>query len=142
MKTKILLLLCIILTVTACTPIKSTEQSGHEQVTVNLPDDDSVNGYRLPEESTVSPSVPSGSETASAPSSSQTAASSNAGSANADSSPQENKAETYIGNKNTHVLHRADCGSVKTMKEENKAEFTDRETPLSEGYTPCKRCKP
>ena len=129
MKTKLIFLLCLLITLTACAPAANKDYSEHERVTVNLPEDDSVNGYRLPDDgSSDSLSVPADTESESP----------------AFSEPETPtpKEESYIGNKSTHVLHRADCGSVKTMKEENKAEFTDREAALDEGYTHCKSCKP
>lgn len=142
MKTKILLLLCLLLMITACAPAGNTERGGHEQITVSFPEDDSVNGYRLPEESTVSSAPPQSSSQPSIVSSSEANTDSSSASVNTNSSSQENKTEIYIGNKNTHVFHRSDCGAVKTMKEENKTEFSDRETPIADGYTPCKRCNP
>lgn len=48
----------------------------------------------------------------------------------------------YIGNKNSHVFHRLDCDSVRTMKEKNKVEFYSREEAIDNNYTPCNRCSP
>lgn len=48
----------------------------------------------------------------------------------------------YIGNKNSHVFHRQDCDSVRTMKEKNKIEFYSREEAEGKGYKPCSRCAP
>ncbi len=48
----------------------------------------------------------------------------------------------YIGNKNSRVFHRPDCGGVKTMSEKNKVIFTTREEALDKGYSPCKQCNP
>ena len=48
----------------------------------------------------------------------------------------------YIGNKNSHVFHRLDCGSVKTMKEKNKVEFYSREEAIEMHYKPCGECNP
>ena len=136
MKTKLIFLLCLLITLTACAPAANKDYSEHERVTVNLPEDDSVNGYRLPDDgSSDSLSVPAQNGSVSA----DTKTESPAFSEPETPTPKE---ESYIGNKSTHVLHRADCGSVKTMKDENKAEFPDREAALDEGYTPCKRCKP
>lgn len=53
-----------------------------------------------------------------------------------------NTATDYCGNKNTKVFHKSTCGSVSRMKEENKEFFSDRAAYISNGYTPCKRCKP
>ena len=48
----------------------------------------------------------------------------------------------YIGNKNSHVFHRLDCDSVRTMKEKNKIEFYSREEAIEKKYKPCTRCVP
>lgn len=50
---------------------------------------------------------------------------------------------TYIGNANTMKFHRPSCASVDQMKPKNKVEFTcTREEIISQGYVPCKNCKP
>lgn len=51
--------------------------------------------------------------------------------------------QTYILNTNTHKFHLPTCSSVKQMSEANKESFTgSRDTLISEGYEPCKRCNP
>lgn len=50
---------------------------------------------------------------------------------------------TYILNTSTKKFHRPDCGSVKKMKEESKATSSEsRESLISQGYEPCKNCRP
>lgn len=49
----------------------------------------------------------------------------------------------YIANKSTKKFHYPWCSSVDQMKEKNKWYFTGpRETLISKGYKPCKRCDP
>lgn len=48
----------------------------------------------------------------------------------------------YIGNRNSHVYHRLDCDSVRTMKEKNKVELYSKEEAEEKGYKPCSRCAP
>ncbi len=48
----------------------------------------------------------------------------------------------YIGNRNSHVFHRLECDSVRTMKEKNKIEFISREEAIEKKYKPCSRCEP
>ena len=55
---------------------------------------------------------------------------------------ESNSAILYIGNKNSHVFHRLDCDSIRTMKEKNKVEFFSREEAIEKKYKPCDRCKP
>ncbi len=48
----------------------------------------------------------------------------------------------YIGNKSSHVFHKLDCDSVRTMKEKNKVELYSREEAIEKKYKPCGRCNP
>lgn len=49
----------------------------------------------------------------------------------------------YILNTNTKKFHYPTCSSVKDMKDKNKKESSEtRDTIISQGYVPCKRCKP
>lgn len=51
--------------------------------------------------------------------------------------------KTYILNTNTKKFHIPSCSSIDSMKEKNKKVFTgDRESIISQGYSPCKRCDP
>lgn len=56
--------------------------------------------------------------------------------------PENTAAAPYIGNRNSHKFHYADCSSVDSMKEKNKVELQSREDAVSAGYIPCKRCNP
>ena len=50
---------------------------------------------------------------------------------------------TYILNTKTMKFHRPDCDSVKSIKAENREEYTgEREKLINEGYEACKSCKP
>ncbi|HIU01701.1 MAG TPA: MBL fold metallo-hydrolase [Candidatus Onthocola gallistercoris] len=69
------------------------------------------------------------------------------GAAKSNTSGGENAEDTaapkYILNTNTKKFHRPECSSVDDMNEENKQmSDQDRETLISEGYSPCKRCDP
>lgn len=48
----------------------------------------------------------------------------------------------YIGNRGSHVFHRLECDSIRTMKEKNKVELYSREEAIEKGYKPCSRCTP
>lgn len=51
--------------------------------------------------------------------------------------------QTYVLNQNTKKFHRPGCGSVSSIKEENRADFTgSREELIDAGYSPCGNCKP
>lgn len=49
----------------------------------------------------------------------------------------------YILNTNNKKFHKADCSSVKDIKDKNKQDYTgSRDDLLIQGYEPCGRCKP
>ncbi len=48
----------------------------------------------------------------------------------------------YIGNKNSHVFHKATCSSVKSMSEKNKIELATRDEAIEKGFRPCSKCNP
>ena len=100
----------------------------HSQITVNLPTDNTVNGYRQGGNSQSMPQTISADEVKPA-------------SPEQKSSAKNTKTE-YVGNLNTHIFHKSTCGSVGTMKDENKIIFEGRDAAINDGYTPCKRCNP
>lgn len=60
-------------------------------------------------------------------------------------SPQDNSTpstSSYIGNANTKKFHYSYCSSVDRMNESNKVSLSNRDTAVSRGYVPCKRCNP
>ncbi len=53
------------------------------------------------------------------------------------------EAVSYICNTNTGKFHVPDCSSVKRMKDKNKLSVSaTRDELISQGYEPCKNCKP
>lgn len=60
-----------------------------------------------------------------------------------DGSSGQDTTTTYILNTSTKKFHRPDCGSVKKRKEESRATSSEsRESLISQGYEPCKNCRP
>ena len=50
---------------------------------------------------------------------------------------------TYVLNTNTKKFHEPDCGSVSSMSESSREDYTgDRESLIEQGYDPCGSCKP
>ena len=88
------------------------------EVTVNMPKDNTVNGYRDKdfEKNTVVPANP------------VTVISS--------------KDAKYFGNKTTKKFHTPDCSVLKKTKSENLYYAIERDEMLSMGYSPCKKCNP
>ena len=121
--TSFILILCLLCGCSADYGMNGTES--HAQITVNLPADDTVNGYRTEN---------------SKPSEMPDAVSAE------DVKPAEPdnavKTADYIGNSNSHVFHKPSCSSANTIKEENRVSFKSREDAVKSGYTPCKRCNP
>ena len=55
----------------------------------------------------------------------------------------EREGQEYVLNNNTKKFHYPDCGSVKTIKDKNREEYTGtREELIGRGYSPCGRCHP
>ncbi len=50
----------------------------------------------------------------------------------------EPDAATFIGNKNSHILHLPGCSSLP--KEENQVTFHDYDEAITAGYRPCGKC--
>ncbi len=50
--------------------------------------------------------------------------------------------EVYVFNKNTKKFHKITCSSSAQIKEKNYGESGDRNWLISNGYQPCKLCKP
>lgn len=50
--------------------------------------------------------------------------------------------QIYVFNKNTKKFHKASCSSSSQIKEKNYGESGDRSWLVSNGYQPCKQCKP
>ena len=88
------------------------------EVTVNMPTDNTVNGYRDKdfEKNTVVPANP------------VTVISS--------------KDAKYFGNITTKKFHTPDCSVLKNTKSENLYYAIERDEMLSMGYSPCKKCNP
>ena len=56
---------------------------------------------------------------------------------------QTKQSSSYVANKNTKKFHYASCSSVSDMSEKNKLYHNgSRDELISQGYVPCKRCKP
>lgn len=50
---------------------------------------------------------------------------------------------TWVLNTSTKRFHLPGCGSVPTIKEKNRSDFTgEREELIRQGYKPCGNCKP
>lgn len=49
----------------------------------------------------------------------------------------------YVLNNNTHKFHRPGCSSAARISSRNREEYTgSRNSLISDGYSPCKRCNP
>lgn len=129
MKTKfiVLLILLLILPIGCSANNKVSEK---EKVIINMPEDNSVNGYRLSVESNSSDDDSISAENVYVESGHTT-------------KPNvQNSKGLYCANKNSKIFHFSDCSSAKKTKEENKFYSKDREQLIKDGYTPCKQCKP
>lgn len=114
MKKFIILLLCTVFVFSFC-GCKTKKTIDKESVKINLPKDDSVNGYRI--ESDTKDGVLS-------------------------ESSQTVTTISYFGNKNSKKFHISGCEAAKNTKTKNKVTYETRKEFIENGYTPCKYCNP
>ncbi len=117
MRKILLIVCCFFIFITGC---QKSKPAVRQEVTVNLPTDNTVNGYRKDGEFTadiIPENEVSFSETVTI-------------------------TVSLCGNKNSKVFHKLSCSSVKNMKEENKQYFETEKEFLNNGYKPCKMCNP
>ncbi len=55
---------------------------------------------------------------------------------------QQQNETFYLGNKNSLRLHRPNCPLAARMKPANRVRFTSLQEAYSQGYSPCRSCKP
>lgn len=55
---------------------------------------------------------------------------------------QQQNETYYLGNKNSLRLHRPNCPLAAKMKPANRVRFTSLKEAYSQGYSPCRNCKP
>lgn len=128
----VILIFCFTLSFSGCSANTDNNSNSptKEKVVINLPSDNSVNGYRIKE--------PQKDDTLSMPDQiKQDDTNITSGISSTDS-----KSYTYCGNKNSKVFHTISCGSLTDMKDKNKVFSSDRNSLISQGYHPCNRCKP
>ncbi len=114
---RIVLIICCLLLLSGCK--SQTAELPNEDIKINLPTDDTVNGYRN-EDYESDDLIPQDEVSVVTP----------------------NNTITYCGNKNSKVFHKLNCSSVSNMKESNKVYFTSKEEYLQNGYSACKKCNP
>ncbi len=128
----VLLIILISLMIIGC---KADTKGGQRQeVTINMPKDDTVNGYRT--ESVIG----NIGDTVSA---NKVAVESNkATSSSKTQKPSSNVLIQYCANTNSKTFHKSECGSAKNLNEENKYITSNRQELVEDGYAPCKKCNP
>ncbi len=126
-----IILLSLIFTLCGCQEEKIAD-SQKQPVVINLPKDNTVNGYRIdektqnsiPDKIDASEVFPNISENSN------------------NSTTSQNTNISYCGNKNSKKFHKSTCGALKNTKAENKVYFETREEFIQNGYTACKLCHP
>ena len=133
MKRICIFILCFFLFVSFCGCNESKTDTTRDAVVINLPKDNSVNGYRTENPDYSDKTVISADSVAVD---------------NTDSKYYSSKTENtttkgnYCLNTNSKIYHKSSCGSVSSMKEENKSYFSDKNEATRNGYKPCQRCNP
>ena len=109
---------------------KNNTPKEETKIVINLPKDNTVNGYRTDKVASAVVSMPDKIKAE------DTAIAENETNANNGISKE------LCGNKNSKVFHSSSCGSVTKMKDNNKIYFKNRNEFISNGYKPCSRCNP
>ncbi|MBQ3052858.1 MAG: hypothetical protein IJD55_04085 [Clostridia bacterium] len=121
-----IVLICFLITLTGCQNSNKTGASEiADEVTVTLPTDNSVNGYRVAEKDTSQmPDVISKEEIST------------------EKLPQNNNnSNNYCANISSKIYHKSSCSSVAKIKDSNKY-YADKSTLISKGFKPCRNCNP
>lgn len=105
-----LLLLC------NCSGTDAKEEKQPEEVIINMPTDDSLNGYK--------------------------SESSNISSSSEATTSKEELFLLYYANTNSKKFHKNTCRYAKMTSNENLYITESREELVNEGYVPCKVCEP
>lgn len=126
-KSLIFILIILLLIPCSCGKTEDKTQNTAPEVVINLPTDNTVNGYRV-ESSSSSNSMPDSIKAEDVGVKDNT-------------KEVETTSKDYCGNKNSKVFHKLDCGSVTSMKENNRY-YGTRESLIKEGYKPCGKCNP
>ena len=144
---RILILFFVFLISFGCTACSNKQEikSEKEPVTINLATDDSVNGYRVEskteqKEDGMPDTIKSESVGKYVDSTATNSVSIVSDSVNSEIG--NDNSSGFVGNKNSKIFHKIDCGSASKMKNENKVYFSNRAEGITQGYTPCKVCEP
>lgn len=105
---------------------QNTASDAADTVTVNMPTDDSINGYRLEGQKNPENISSSAIKSSSAETVTEDAA----------------KLKTYCASRSSAKFHLSTCGIVKNIKAENLFTTDNREELTEKGYEPCQKCNP
>ncbi len=126
-------IIVIAFSVFGCSKTDAVKQNQEDEVIINMPVDDSLNGYRLPDDA--QPSV----------SDENTEDGKDNVSSVTDESNDESSDEAmllYYANTNSKKFHKNSCRYAKITSNENLYITESREELINEAYVPCKVCKP
>ena len=116
------ILLIFLLTICGCSDTKNQAST----ITINLPSDDSVNGYRISEPQ---PNITDGMPDIIADD-------------NVFVENNSNKKQKYYANTKSKKFHLKSCIYATKLDEENLFITSDRNSLISQNYSPCKKCEP
>ncbi len=113
------LIILILISVCGCQNQMPTPKES-SKVTVNMPTDDTVNGYRDPEKDLDSGAIIKVT----------------------DVTAVTESYYLYCANISSKKFHKDGCSSINNIKEENRRYTNKRESLIEEGFVPCKSCNP
>lgn len=122
----------------------NTETATQNDVIINIPTDNTVNGYRddatqsNPQNNTTKTDTEVSSKAEATVSSKNNTSNNKTETIN----QPENTSTQYCGNTNSKKFHYTSCGFVDKINSENRLYLSDRSELISLGYEPCKKCNP
>lgn len=116
MKKVLLILLCMIIFMCGCA--NNLSETTKQDITINIPQDDTVNGYRI-DDSSMPDEIPA-----------------------SEVKPDNTTSFTYCGNKNSKKFHKISCSYLKNTNDSNKVYYKTKEEFLENNFVACKHCNP
>ncbi len=131
------LTLFLTFTVTGCN--ETDTSSARKPVKINMPTDNTVNGYRIKDSSKSDYGTVDASKVTVESKPQETYSTTNE---NKTPDSESTAKIQYIGSLNGKIFHKTTCGSAKNIKEEYRFITSNRDDFLNLGYSPCQKCEP
>ena len=127
----VILCFCLLLPLSDCKNKEQPKQKAEPKtkVTINLAENNSVNGYRVSNPKTDDTEISGDKIVVQTPNTEP-------------DTDIDTQSIQYCGNLNSKTFHLSTCSSVKRMHDDNKYFTSDRNSLTEQGFKPCKSCNP